>query len=385
MSGNRDPDHVAVGPIPPSKPPVSEVGVIRWLRRNLFNSAFDGILTLILIAVIASLMLPLVDWAFLKGVWNANSLEQCREIVAATHGEGARGACWAVINKNSDLLLFGLYPPQLHWRPVLAFVLFFVALAPVLFRSVPQRMLWFSAIYPIIAYILIWGGFGLEIVDSVKIGGFLLAILIAVTGIAIAIPFGFVLAFGRQFAIFPIKTICMAFAEFLRGVPLIVLMYTAAVMSIFFMPPNTRIDRILWYAFLLALHSGVYIAEAIRRCLEALPRGQWEAAAALRLSYPKTIWLIILPQALKIAAPQIVHTCIGLFRDTTLVSVVVFLGSHGDGVLNPIRASSAWNGILWELFAVLALFYWVFGFLMSRYALTFREQTQGQPQMAHRS
>jgi general L-amino acid transport system permease protein len=239
MTSNRDAAYVAAGLIPPSKPPASGGGVIHWLRSNLFNGVIDSMLTLISITLVVSLIPPLIDWAFLKGVWNANSLEECREIVAATHGKGAQGACWAVINENIDLLLFGLYPPQLHWRPVLAFVLIFVALAPVLFSSLPRRMLWFSAIYPIIGYILIWGiaeqtnedlvrslatSAGMDIsteggmkaawaefsstsfthlgtVRTAQLGGFLLAIIIAVTGIAMAIPFGFVLAFGRQFSI----------------------------------------------------------------------------------------------------------------------------------------------------------------------------------------
>jgi general L-amino acid transport system permease protein len=143
----------------------------------------------------------------------------------------------------------------------------------------------------------------------------------------------------------------MVIIEFLRGLPLIVLISGVGMMFglvlNYLLPPGTGIDWIIMIAFLLALHSGVYIAEVIRRGLVALPRGQWEAAAALGLSYTKTIWLIILPQALKTSIPQIVHNCIGLFRDTTLVSVIGFFSSRG--VLNPIRASSAWNGILWEL------------------------------------
>jgi general L-amino acid transport system permease protein len=190
----------------------------------------DSILTLISITVVVLLVPPLVDWAILNGVWNANSLDECREIVAATHGEGAQGACWAVFNGRIGLLLFGFYPPELFWRPVMAFVLLFVALAPILFSSLPRRMLWFSAIYPIIAFILIWGGFGLEVVESVKIGGFLLAITIAVTGIATAISIGFVLALGRQFSILAIRTICAIFIEFIRGVPLIVLLFAGMIL-----------------------------------------------------------------------------------------------------------------------------------------------------------
>ncbi|MHA1529362.1 MAG: amino acid ABC transporter permease [Alphaproteobacteria bacterium] len=367
MSSDRNITYVAARPIPPSKPPASEVGVIHWLRANLFNGVADTILTLTSISAIALLVPPFVDWVFLKGVWNAGSLSECREVIAATHGEGVSGACWAVINERFNQFMFGFYPSELYWRPLLAFVLMFVALAPVLFSALPRRMMLFSAAYPIIAIILIWGGLGLAPVESAQIGGFLLAITIGVTGIVTSLPLGIVLALGRQSSMFFIKTICVVFIEFIRGVPLITLLFVASVLLNYFLPPGTSFDLILRVVIMVTLFSSAYMAEVVRGGLAALPEGQHEAAAALGLNYWKSTRLIILPQALKISIPGIVNSFIGLFKDTTLVSVIGLLDPVG--LLNPIRATPEWNGVLWELYLFVALFFWIFCFSMSRYSM----------------
>ncbi|MDH3665862.1 MAG: hypothetical protein OEN23_02930 [Paracoccaceae bacterium] len=157
MSDYRKTSFVAASLIAPSAPPTSERGVIRWLRENLFNGFTNSLFTLISIAAILLLMLPVVDWAFFKGVWNATSFEECRQIVIAVHGEAAHGACWAFLNDRLELLVFGFYPPDLYWRPIVAFILLLVALAPILINRLPRRLLWFSAIYPFVGYALIWG------------------------------------------------------------------------------------------------------------------------------------------------------------------------------------------------------------------------------------
>ncbi len=305
MNSDRKIAYVAAGPIPPSKPPASEVGVIHWLRGNLFDGVVDSILTVVSIAAIVWLVPSFVDRFFLKGVWNAGSLTECREIIAAAHGEGVAGACWAVINERFNQFLFGFYPSELYWRPILAFVLMFVALAPVLFSPLPRRMLWFSAVYPIIAFFLIWGGMGLEVVESAQMGGFLLAITIGVTGIVASLPIGIVLALGRQSSMFFIKTICVVFIEFIRGVPLITLLFVASVLLNYFLPPGTSFDLILRVVIMVTFFASAYMAEVVRGGLAALPTGQYEAASALGLNYWKATRLIIMPQALKISIPGI--------------------------------------------------------------------------------
>jgi general L-amino acid transport system permease protein len=272
-----------------------------------------------------------------------------------------------VINERFNQFMFGFYPSELYWRPILAFVLLFVALAPVLFNSLPRRMLWFSAVYPIIAYFLIWGGLGLEPVESAQLGGILLAVIIGVTGIAASLPLGILLALGRQSSMFFIKTVCVVFIEFIRGVPLITLLFVASVLLNYFLPPGTSFDLILRVVIMVTLFASAYMAEVIRGGLAALPTGQYEAADALGLNYWKATRLIIMPQALKISIPGIVNNFIGLFKDTTLVSVIGLLDPVG--LLSPIRADSNWNGILWELYLFVAVFFWIFCFSMSRYSM----------------
>jgi general L-amino acid transport system permease protein len=367
MSSDRNIAFVASGQIPPSSPPATTTGFVGWMKENLFDGIVNSILTLVSIAVIVLLVPPIIEWAFLNSVWNASSLGECREIIAAAHGEHVEGGCWAVINERLNQFLFGFYPSELYWRPTLAFVLLFVALAPVLFNQLPRQMQWFSLIYPIVAFILIWGGFGLEVVESAKIGGFLLAVIIGVTGIAASLPIGILLALGRQSSMFFIKTICVVFIEFIRGVPLITLLFVASVLLNYFLPPGTTFDLILRVCIMVTLFASAYMAEVIRGGLAALSQGQYEAADALGLNYWKATRLIIMPQALKISIPGIGNNFIGLFKDTTLVSVIGLLDPVG--LLNPIRADSNWNGILWELYVFVALFFWVFCFSMSRYSM----------------
>ncbi|MAS45082.1 MAG: amino acid ABC transporter permease [Rhodobacteraceae bacterium] len=357
---------VAGSQIPPSPPPAKDRGAVKWLRDNMFSSVANGILTVIAALVIITAVPAILQWAFIDAVWSAGSLSECREIAAANGVEGAF-ACWAVINERFNQFLFGFYPNELLWRPVLAFVLMFVAMAPVLFRSLPRQMLWFSLAYPFLAYFLIWGGLGLEPVESSKIGGFLLALIIGVTGIVASLPFGVLLALGRKSDLFFIKTICVVFIEFIRGVPLITLLFVASSVLNYFFPPGTALDLILRVVIMATLFSSAYMAEVIRGGLAALPQGQYEAADSLGLDYWKSMRLIILPQALKISIPGIVNTFIGLFKDTTLVSVIGLLDPVG--MITPIRADSNWNGLVWEFYVFVALFFFAFCFCMSRYSM----------------
>ena len=369
MSSERTIAFVATGQIPPSPPPASEVGPIHWLKENLFDGVVNSILTVVSIVAIVLIVPPLFEWVFLKGVWNADSLGGCREVIAAAHGENVEGACWAVINERFNQFIFGFYPSELYWRPLLVFALMAFAAVPVLFDHVPYRKygLMYSATFPIIAYFLIWGGLGLESVDSDQIGGFLLAVIIGVTGIVASLPIGIVLALGRQSSMFFIKTMCVVFIEFIRGVPLITLLFVASSLLNYFLPPGTSFDLIMRVVIMVTFFASAYMAEVIRGGLAALPSGQYEAADALGLNYWKSTRLIIMPQALKVSIPGIVNTFIGLFKDTTLVSVIGLLDPVG--MLNPIRASSAWNGILWELYLFVAVMFWIFCFSMSRYSM----------------
>ncbi len=398
-------------------PPTSEIGIGGWARENLFGSVFNSVMTVLSATAVVLILAESLPWIF-QSSWTANSLSECRERIADRYGEGVHGACWSVIRERYLQMLFGFYPSELYWRPILAFVLLLGALSPVLFPSIPRILLVFSAVYPFVGYWLLWGGsiwgpfsivagfaigifagqhvkyriamiavlilsvylcfrisgylqtaapVGIEPIESAQMGGFLLSVTIGTTGIVLSLPIGILLALGRTSDLLIVKAICVGFIEFIRGVPLITLLFVASTLLNLFMPPGTNFDLILRVVIMVTLFASAYMAEVIRGGLAALPRGQYEAADALGLDYWKSIRLVILPQALKISIPGIVSTFIGLFKDTTLVSIIGLLDPLG--LSTSIRADSDWNGIVWELYGFVALVFFIFCFAMSRYSM----------------
>lgn len=577
--------------LPPLPPPITERGVVKWLRENLFSTPLNIALTVFGVAVVWWLVTASLPW-WLHSVWNAGSLGECRSIVTTTYGEGATGACWAMIRERWHQFLFGFYPPPEWWRPVLSFGLLFAAMAPVLFggqkrkintllgcvlayivialwlagaptmpfllalaliggllalaQVMPGRLLWFTLAYPALCFWLLWGGsfwgvvsllmaaslavaaailfarapvlnigfavivalgalivgtslvnfvdtvgtsmweglsnadfypgyfaesgpilglvgallsgvvwlfawiawaiiglvraigwvanldlsllidnpyaayisigsvmaavggffaarnrmagvsifaglvvaaaYGLYLhpvvigalsaiadpsltpVNSDQFGGFLLAIIIGVTGISFSLPIGILLALGRQSDMLIVKSLSVGFIEFIRGVPLITLLFTASLLLQYFLPPGTNFDIILRVIILVTFFAAAYLAEVIRGGLAALPRGQYEAADALGLDYWRAQRLIILPQALKISIPSIVSTFIGLFKDTTLVAFVGLMDPL-KGVTQIVRADINWKGIYWEPYIFVGVIFFVICFGMSRYSM----------------
>ncbi|SHI57705.1 amino acid ABC transporter permease [Wenxinia saemankumensis] len=407
--------------LPQAEPPVAERGVVKWIRENLVSSWLNAILTLVSLYIIWWVVSHVWGW-FAGSVWNAGSLTECREILA-----GEEGACFAVIAERWNQLVFGFYPPELYWRPLLALALFFAAIAPVLFpERVPRAMFVVTAAMPFVNVWLIWGGslwgpifvalgfvagwgawrlaqprlgvlagailsvlaallwwgvvtgwaspdfarilpLDLQRVTSRDIGGFLLSTIIGLSAIILSLPLGILLALGRQSDLFIINKVSVAFIEVIRGIPLIVWLFTAQLLLNYFLPPGTNFDLLLRVIIMVTLFSAAYIAEVVRGGLAALPRGQYEGADSLGLSYWQSMRLIILPQALKISIPGIVNTFIGLFKDTTLV---VFIGLLDPiGFSNAIRASTDWNGIYWELFVFIGVLFFIFCYSMGRYSL----------------
>ena len=413
-------------------PPASQAGIIKWARENLFSSIPNSILTIAALWAIYFVLSHTMPW-IVNSSWTANSLRECRETISATYGEGTHGACWAVIRERYLQLTYGFYPSDLYWRPNLAFILMLVALAPVLFSNLPRKMIWFTAIYPFLAFWLLWGGsiwlplsilagfalgyvaFGvvskavgslagiiaacitpivwwilfaggaagamesiiplsIQAVQSANFGGFMLSIIIGVTGIAFSLPIGIVLALGRQSDLMIVKILCVGFIEFIRGVPLITLLFVASTLLNYFMPPGTNFDIILRVIIMVTLFASAYMAEVIRGGLAALPKGQYEGADSLGLDFWQATRLIIMPQALKISIPNIVSTFIGLFKDTVLVSIIGLLDPVG--LTTNIRADAAWNGIIWELYGFVALVFFVICFSMSRYSMYLERKLQ---------
>jgi general L-amino acid transport system permease protein len=403
--------------LPEQAPPARETGAMRWLQANLFNSWFNGLLTLLVLYLLFQIVTGIWPW-FANSVWNAKSLQECRSINT--------GACFAVINERWNQFLFGFFPSDQYWRPTLAFLLLCVAVSPILFPSLPRRLFWVTAAFPVTAYWLIWGGslwsplaavasigvgYGvfrtvgsgrlgaagamaaavvaalvwlnllagpvargleavvpieLEAVASRNIGGFTLTLIIGVSAISLSLPIGILLALGRQSKLLFIKALCVGFIEFIRGVPLITLLFVASVMLAYLLPPGSTFDLVLRVIIMVTLFASAYIAEVIRGGLAALPQGQYEAANAMGLDYWQSMRLIILPQALKISIPGIVNVFIGLFKDTTLVSIIGLLDPLG--LSTAIRATSEWNGVIWEIYGFIALIFFAFCYGMSQYS-----------------
>jgi len=353
--------HYAPGTHPDMPPPAGQRGILLWLRKNLFSSWINSIATLIAIYLLYKIIPPLANWAVLDAVLNAGNREECKAI--------ADGACWAFIKDRFSILVYGFYPEPLRWRVDMSFILLCVALVPVLFDNIPFRKpgLIFSCVYPFLAGWLLLGGFGLEPVGTDEFGGMMLNTVVGVTGIAFSLPMGILLALGRQSHLPIVKSISVCFIEFIRGVPLITLLFVASTMLNYFLPPGTTFDLLLRVLIMVTLFSSAYIAEVVRGGLQAIPKGQYEAADSMGLKYWQSMRLIVLPQALKISIPGIVNTFIGLFKDTTLVLIIGLLDVLGIG--RSSMADAQWNGLSNEVYVSIALFFFVACFSMSRYSI----------------
>ena len=353
--------HYPPGQHPDMPPPAGQRGIVLWLRTNLFSSWINTLMTLVGIYLLYKIIPPLANWAFFDSVLDAANRNECREL--------GQGACWAFIKDRFNILVYGFYPEPLRWRVDMAFILLCVALVPVLFDNVPFRKigLIFSVAYPFVAGWLLLGGLGLESVDTDEFGGMMLNTVVGVTGIAFSLPLGILLALGRQSHLPIVKSICVCFIEFIRGVPLITLLFVASTMLNYFLPPGTTFDLLLRVLIMVTLFASAYIAEVVRGGLQAIPKGQYEAADSMGLKYWQSMRLIVLPQALKISIPGIVNTFIGLFKDTTLVLIIGLLDVLGIG--RSSMADAQWNGLSNEVYVSIAIFFFIACFGMSRYSI----------------
>ena len=352
------------GTHPDLPPPSSEVGVIGWARKNLFATPADTIFTLLALYVLYSIVPSFMQWAFIDAVYVAENREACWKMMETPGG----AACWAFTSIRLNQLLYGFYPETEIWRINLSFVLLFVALAPVLIDRVPFRkqLFIFTGLYPFLAGWLIFGWFALLPVASQDIGGLALTLIIGITGIAFSLPIGILLALGRTSNLPVIKILSVLFIEFIRGVPLIALLFIASTMLNYFMPPGTTFDLLVRVLIMVTLFASAYMAEVIRGGIAGIPKGQIEAASAAGLSYWKTMYLIVMPQVLKISIPGIVNTFIGLFKDTTLVLIIGMFDLLGMG--KAALTNLNWAGLHREmyLFVAVAFFFCCYG--MSLYS-----------------
>ncbi|PAU54519.1 amino acid ABC transporter permease [Pseudomonas sp. PIC25] len=345
---------------PDLPPPTMSVGVLGWLRANLFSNWFNTLLTLVAIYLIWLIVPPLLKWAFIEADWTGTTRADCT----------SDGACWVFIKQRFSQFMYGFYPAELRWRVDMAAWLAVIGAAPLFIRQMPRKAVYglgFLVVYPLVAFWLLHGGFlGLEDVPTSRWGGLMLTLVIASVGIAGALPLGILLALGRRSNMPAIRVISVTFIEFWRGVPLITVLFMSSVMLPLFLPEGLSFDKLMRALIGVILFQSAYIAEVVRGGLQAIPKGQYEAAAAMGLGYWRMMGLVILPQALKLVIPGIVNTFIALFKDTSLVIIIGLFD-----LLNSIKQATtdpAWLGMATEGYVFAALVFWIFCFGMSRYS-----------------
>jgi len=350
----------AFNPRPDLPPPRRSMGVIGWLRANLFSSPLNTALTLFALYLMYLALPPVIQWAIIDANWSGSSREDC----------SGGGACWVFVNVRLYQFLYGFYPESEAWRVNLA-IGAFLGLGSLLFIPRLPRKGWLGAFlllgYPFVAYGLFHGGpFGLPVVETSKWGGLMLTLVLAFTGIVAALPLGIVLALGRRSEMPVIKTLCVGFIEFWRGVPLITVLFMSSVMLPLFLPEGMSFDKLLRAMIGIILFQSAYMAEVVRGGLQAIPKGQYEAAQALGLGYGRMMALVILPQALKLVIPGIVNTFIALFKDTSLVLIIGLFDLLS--IVQSAFADPKWLGYSVEGYVFAGAVYWAFCFGMSRYS-----------------
>ena len=342
------------------RPPRATLGVVGWLRTNLFDGPWNTILTVFALVLLASVVPPALDWAVLDAVWGAVRPDVCK---------AAARACWAFLHEKYQLILFGRYPFDEQWRPLLGVVLLIVMLSLSCARG--NWRPWLAAMWVAglaLFGALMWGGvFGLAYVETGLWGGLPLTLILAVVGVVVAFPLSILLALGRRSEMPVVRAFAVAYVELIRGVPLISLLFMASFMLPLFLPSGVNLNALLRAQVAIIMFTSAYLAEVIRGGLQAIPVGQYEAARALGLGYWRMTGNIILPQALRLVIPPLVNTFIGMFKDTSLVAIV----SLTDLLLATRQAISdpEWRAYYVEGYVFIAVIYFCFCFFMSRYSL----------------
>lgn len=353
----------------PLPPPPGTTGLIGWLRANLFSSPFNTALTVLTLAFVVWLGVSVVDFLIRDAVWTGSDRAAC--LVSEQHRHV--GACWPFVWERLNYFIYGSYPIPQRWRVDVFFAMLAFGVAWMLWLDAPRRDLgagYFFVLLPVCSFVLLHGApvIGLRVVDTSLWGGVLVTIVVAAVGIVVSLPLGILLALGRRSHMPAVRILSVVFIEFVRGVPLITVLFMASVMLPLFVSEDWSPDKLLRALIGIALFASAYMAEVVRAGLQAIPRGQYEAATALGLKFWPQMGLVILPQALRVTIPNIVNTTIGLFKDTTLVFIVGIFDLLKT--IEVARIDPKWATPVTSPtgYAVAALFYWVFCYSMSRYA-----------------
>ena len=360
---------VRTAPAPAHAPPALSVGWLGWLRANLFSTPFNAVLTVLTVLFLVWTVPPVVRFLLIDAVWSGADREAC--LVSAQHPHV--GACWAFVRDRLAYFTYGSYPISGRWRVDVFFAMMGFGTAWLLWLDAPRRdlgALYFFAVLPVISFFLLYGlpAVGLATVDTSRWGGILVTVVVASVGIVVSLPLGILLALGRRSRMPAVKFLSVGFIEIVRGVPLITVLFMASVMLPLFVPPAWSPDNLIRALVGVALFSSAYMAEVVRAGLQAIPKGQWEAAAALGLGYWQTLRFVVLPQALRVTIPNILNSYVALFKDTTLVffvGIFDFLRTVEVSRIDPKWAAPTTSS---TGYAFAAMFYFTFCFAMSRYA-----------------
>ncbi len=348
-------------PIPSRPAPEKMTGTVAWLRLNLFADWTSSIATLAILALFVYLIPAIVEWGLIHAVFKPDN-DACREV-------SGTGACWGVIAEKYRLIIFGRYPFDQQWRPLIATLLMIVLLVASCTRPLWSKWLivaWAAVLAAF--FILMRGGlFGLTPVETSRWGGLPLTMMLSTLGIACAFPLAVLVALGRRSGLPAIRSLCIVYVELIRGVPLISVLFMASFMFPLFMPQGTQVDVLIRVFVGITLFAAAYLAEVVRGGLQAIPNGQVEAAASLGLSYWQTQRKIVLPQALRLVVPSIMNSFISTFKDTSLVTIVSLYDLTGSLAL-ALGGDANWRQFYLEGYLFIAAIYWIGCFAMSRYS-----------------
>lgn len=340
--------------------PVNTEGTVAWLRTNLFGDLRTSLATIVIATILLWIIPQMADWGLLRAIW-APHVQACRAEAA--------GACWGVIAEKYRLIIFGRYPFEQQWRPLVATALLTGLLIVSCIRTFwkPWLPLLWAVVLAIFFPLMHGNVLGMSLVETDRWGGLPLTILLASISLVLSFPIALVVALGRRSSLPAIRTFCTLYVELIRGVPLISVLFMASFMFPLFMPVGFKIDVLVRVLIGMTLFSAAYTAEVIRGGLQAVPKGQIEAAATLGLSYWQTQRKIVLPQALAMVVPGIMNNFISVFKDTSLVTIVSLYELTGSMGL-ALNSDADWRPFIIEAYIFIALIYFVFCFSMSRYS-----------------
>ena len=340
------------------RPPVTSIGVIGWVRNNLFNGVFNSILTIMTLFFLWKVVPPLFQWAFIDSAWTTTG-QACRK---------AAGACWSIIYTNFRFIIFGFYPYEQQWRPLLAMMILFGLLFYSRNRThwkKPLAYAWIIGLFTM-GLLMMGGILGLRSVESTQWGGLPLTLLLSVFGLTAAYPLGVILALGRRSNMPMVKLLSVLYIELIRGVPLISLLFMSSIIFPLFLPEGVTFNKILRAQVAIILFTAAYIAEVVRGGLQGMSRGQYEAAESIGLNYTLTMRLVILPQALKIVIPPTVSILISAFKDTSLVVIIALFDLLKT--TQSVLSNPEWMGFSREAYVFIAILYFLGCFSMSNYS-----------------